>query len=354
MNFFSCDSRVSDSETVKIIKLQFGESKNHPVKLSQIVDTTIYIEMDGATTIGSIDEVICLNDTIFLCDKQFGRIYMCDASGNFLNVFNKRGRASNEYLFIHDFDVDPITRTIHIYDGAKHVFQTYSMNGDFLSQIRIEDVVRDFKVLSNGEYLIYTPDYNKGTRRGLWKIDNKGRCSEHLLNISDSFRYGGLYPQYLHRIDDYTIGLMSGEDKDGIYHITSDSIIKKYELHFGMSIPKSIQKTDGFLDFERYGGEIYTKRDYFENSQWMSFSATNFKDNLVCFYNKINDEYFCIANEKDLIQDVDILGSFVFYDRNIAIGILYPHIILEYPILKDRFPNITMNSNPILVYTKLK
>ena len=69
---------------------------------------------------------------------------------------------------------------------------------------------------------------------------------------------------------------------------------------------------------------------------------------------KINDEYFCITNEKDLIQDVDILGSFVFYDRNIAIGILYPHIILEYPILKDRFPNITMDSNPILVYTKLK
>ncbi len=351
--FFSCNPTESDIECEKIFELHFGGSKNTPFYLSQMIDTVSYIELDSSVAIGNIDEIVCSNDTIFLCDKQFGKIYLHDLEGNSVNIFDRRGRASNEYINIHDFDIDPITKNIHIYDGARHSFLVYSKYGEHLKTIRVSDVVRDFKMLKNGEYLIYTPDYNKGSMRGLWKIDSNGRFLEQLLAISDDFRYGGLYPQYLHRIDDNTIGLMSGEDNDAIYHITSDTIIGRYALDLGISIPKSLQK-EKLLDFNKHKGVVYTKSDYYESKKWMSFSASNFNSNLMYFYDKVNNKSYCITREEEIIEDVEVYGNFRFSDKNIGINLLYPHTILSNPELTKRFPKITMDSNPILVYVTLK
>ncbi len=351
--FFSCNPTESDIECEKIFELHFGESKNTPFYLSQMIDTVSYIELDSSVAIGNIDEIVYSNDTIFLCDKQFGKIYVHDLEGNSVNVFDRRGRASNEYINIHDFDIDPITKNIHIYDGARHSFLVYSKDGEHLKTIRVSDIVRDFKMLKNGEYLIYTPDYNKGSMRGLWKIDSNGRFLEQLLTISVDFRYGGLYPQYLHRIDDNTIGLMSGEDNDAIYHITSDTIIGRYALDLGISIPKSLQK-EKLLDFNKHKGVVYTKSDYYESKKWMSFSASNFNSILMYFYDKVNNKAYCITREEDIIEDVEVYGNFRFSDMNIGINLLYPHTILSNPDLTKRFPKITMESNPILVYVTLK
>ena len=96
----SCNSTESEIECTRTFELRFGESKNTPFHLSQMVDTVSYIELDSSVAIGNVDEIVCSNDTIFLCDKQFGKIYVHDLEGNSVNVFDRRGRASNEYINI--------------------------------------------------------------------------------------------------------------------------------------------------------------------------------------------------------------------------------------------------------------
>ena len=149
------------------IQVEFGKSINVPFSMSQFVDTVRYQQIDSAYTIGHISEVKMAGGCFYICDKHEGIIYKVSQQGKVLLRLANKGRARNEYYNLSDVDVNRKTGEIHVWDAVSHRFIVYSGDGTFVKDVPCNDVVRDFAVMDDGDYLIYTPDFNKESRRGL-------------------------------------------------------------------------------------------------------------------------------------------------------------------------------------------
>ena len=99
---------------------------------------------------------------------------------------------------------------------------------------------------------------------------------------------------------------------------------------------------------------MYSKNNYFENDRWMMFSASDMKKNMMLFYDKKNDTSYTINKQQDLIDDVDTYGMMQLSSYNREVNVLYPSTILAYPVTHKRFPNITSESNPVIVVSQVK
>lgn len=352
----ACDSKkelAEDLNTVVFdISFDMGE-RSSPMSLSDIIDSVSYISIQSEIAIGEIGDVRYVNNLYYIQDLQLMALYIVDETGRVIGSISDRGRAPNEYVTFQGFDVNPTNGEVSLYDSSAKRIQVYSSNGAFLRSIPLNDIVRDFAVLNNSEYVFYTPDFMKTNRRGLWRADEKGVFKEQLVTIDDDFLYGGLYPKYLRRIDDVTVGLMGGEDYDRIYHITADTLIVKYKMNMNITIPKELSSRP-ILNFNNYKGMIYTKNDYFETEHLMMLTVTDMERKVSLFYNKLNNTSRQIKQQEDLIEDVDIYGGFLSCSNHTLIGVLYPGVVLSYPSIKERFPGVTEDSNPILVISHVK
>lgn len=348
----ACNSKHTDANAHKF-EIHFGNSQNAPFKLSQIIDTVEYIDIKSQIPIGNIDEIKYTDSTFFMCDKNAGKIYILNNKGELTKELSYKGHAANEYIQINDFEVSPYDGNITIYDGASQKFNVYDKQYVYRYSFKVHDVIRDFAKMENGDYVMYTPDYNKDSKRGLWITDSVGAFKKQLVSISDDFLYGGIYPNYLVRINHTNFGLMGGEDKDNIYKISIDGADIAYHIDFDISIPNKLKKKE-IINYNNYKGEIYTKNSYFETDRWIFFSATDFENNTLFFYDKTNDKHYALSKQEDLIEDVDLFGAFTHVSGNYIINILYPNMIIPYSTLRKKFPYITTESNPIIVIARLK
>lgn len=354
--FIACDGKkevVEDLNTV-ILDTSFDiGDRQSPMSLSEIIDSVSYIPIQSEIIIGNIGDVRYYNHRYYIHDTRLMALYIIDETGHIINSISDRGRARNEYITFQSFDVNPTNGEINLYDSSVKRIQVYSNDCTFLRSIPVNDVVRDFAVLNNNEYLFYTPDFMETNRRGLWRVNEKGKFKEQLVSIDDDFLYGGLYPKYFRRIDNTTIGLMGGEDFNRVSHITTDTIIVKYKVNMDIAIPKELLSRP-ILNFNNYKGIVYTKNDYFETENLMALTVTDMERQILMFYNKQNNTLHQIKRQEDFIDDMDTYGKFQSCDNNKMIGVLYPEVVLAYPSVKKRFPNITTESNPVLVISHMK
>lgn len=61
-----------------------------------------------------------------------------------------------------------------------------------------------------------------------------------------------------------------------------------------------------------------------------------------------------VKGEKDLIDDMDLYVKYQFCGNNAFIGVLYSDFILAFTGLQKQFPDITSDSNPVLVISHIK
>ena len=348
----SCESNILD-KNIKNIDIVFGQSENAPFSMSQMVDSVFYVQLDSNCNINRIDEMKVVGNKFYLCDKMKGCIDVVNTSGNLISTIQHKGRAKSEYILLSDFDVSSSTDEIHIFDIATHFMLVYSSEGNYKRSYLVNDVIRDFAVMNNGDYLLYTPDYNNDSRRGLWVMDSCFNFKKQLVEIPETFRYGGIYPNYLVHIDDERIGLMAGEYDDNIYTITDDTILTQYHLNFNIDIPQSLTERN-VLNYNKHKGELYTKNNYYETLRWLLFNATDMEKQSLCFYDKKNDKKYVLTQKEDLIEDGKALGGEILCsNKDIIVIVQYPEIISKYPNINKIFPNLKQNSSPILEFIKL-
>lgn len=331
----------------KQISIDFDSNESSKFSLSQVFGHVYYIPLDSLCPIGQIDGIKIFDNNIYVCNKNEGAVHIFDVNGKYIASIRNRGRAKNEYIELCDFDVSPVNGDIHIYDSGSKRFLVYSKEGTYIRYFHTDDVIRDFSILSNGDYLMYTPDENGDARRGLWQTDSMGNFRRQLVEIDKNFQYGGIYPQYLTRIDSRNIGLMGGEDNNNFYVITEDSATIQLHVDYKISIPSKLQKERN-VEFGKHKGEVYTKNNYFESHRWLWFYTTNFEKGILCFYDKVNDICYKIKGEENLTEDVKLLGTpqFIFDDK--MIDVIYCSEIQSSNTLRERFPDVTDTSNPIL------
>ena len=285
------------------IQVEFGKSINVPFSMSQFVDTVRYQQIDSAYTIGHISEVKMAGGCFYICDKHEGIIYKVSQQGKVLLRLANKGRARNEYYNLSDVDVNRKTGEIHVWDAVSHRFIVYSGDGTFVKDVPCNDVVRDFAVMDDGDYLIYTPDFNKESRRGLWLVDSHGAFIRQLVEIDEDFRYGGLYPNYLVCLGRNRYGLMGGEDHDNI---------------------------------------------------WLLFQSSDMQQACMSLYDKKENRYHQISKPEDIVHDVGLYGEAVYMDDSIYVCVIEPN---DYPDKREfsKIPvSLGSNTNPILVIGSTK
>ena len=352
LSLSSCQQSETGEEGL-CIKVKFGESLNTPFKMSQFVDSVCCVQVDSTYVIGHINEMKMADGCFYLCDKHEGVLYKVDKEGKVLLRLANRGRAKREYYNISDVDVNQCNGDIHVWDAVSRRFIVYSNDGTFIKDIPNNDIVRDFAVTNNGDYLIYTPDYNGHARRGLWLMDSSGAVKKQLVDIDEDFKYGGLYPSYLISLGNNRFGLMGGEDHDYIYEINNDSVVVRYHLDFGCSIPKELAKR-ALLNFENYKGRIYTKNNYFENKRWLLFYSSNMQQASMSIYDKYENRLYQISKPEDLIQDIALYGRALYMNDSMYVCIIEPNDLSDKEELKRLPIEIGGNTNPLLVIGKVK
>lgn len=350
---FSCKGKPELNEDVntKIFCAYLDGETASPVKLSDFIDSVSFLPIvsDRDILIADIADVRCFKGHFYIWDSKSESIVEVDGLGNIVQVLSKQGRAPGEYLNITAFDVNPSNGDIHIYDGGSRQILIYDCSGNFLRKVAVSDVIRDFSVFSNEEYVFYTPDYMKGNRRGLWRVDRQGNFKEQLVSIDENFRYGGIYPKYLRRIDDETVCLMGGEDYDRIYHLTKDAVTVPYKLDIDRKISEELKRRNESERSEKYAGVCYTKNDYMETDNLMMLAVTDMRKRLLLLYNKRNGKIGYVRKQEDLIEDINAYTLPRYGNNGVMVGVLEVGFILSFKALQEEFPFITTDSNPVLV-----
>ena len=296
---------VSGTDPVPSWEVSFRKnSHGQPLRLSEVFDTVYSIPLQGdSLPVGRVKGLVFQHERFYLWHSNTLSVY--DSQGRFVSRIGRVGRAADEYYMLGGFDVNPLNGEISVYDLSSRKIKRYAPNGKWLTSISIPDIIRDFAVLDNGDYIFYTPDFMKGNRRGLWQTDSSAVFKRQWVEIRDDFLYGGLYPKYLQRIDSKTVGLMGGEDKDEIYHISSDTVRTVWHLDVDIKIPKSLQSRP-IIHFENYPGKIYTKNNYLETKDLVFLTVSDLKKPQLLFFHKSDGVLWTVDDEKDLIADMPL------------------------------------------------
>lgn len=355
---------ANDKSNTKIIEVSLkgdNPTSNLPIKFSSLYDSSqlVALETRSDAMVSEIANIRVVNDYIFISDLSL-KVFVFDMQGRFVSKVDRRGRGHGEYVTLDQFAVNPNNNNISVLCTYLHKIFVYSLKGDFLYQIAFseDDYPRDFAELENGDYLFYTPDYNRNSRRGLWQVDSKGEYKRHLVSIDDDFRYGGLYPKYLGYANDSTVTLMGGEDYNRIYHITKDSVSVKYRLKVDLKMEEGVLNGSINLSNNDFPSRAYTKNSYFETDNWMLVNVTDMQMGVSIYYDKKSDEVYYISSEDDYALDVDItFPRTITSTSNALIGYVPAYVVQENESaekLRARFPELTRDSNPIIVINHIK
>lgn len=350
---FSCKGKreFKEDANTKVFQAYLDEETASPARLSDFIDSVSFIPIasDSCLLIADIADVRYFKEHFYILDSKLKSIIEVDGRGNIIHMLSRQGRAPGEYVNIYAFDLNPSNGEIHIYDDGSRQILIYDRLGTFLRKVAVQDIIRDFAVFSNGEYVFYTPDYIKGNRRGLWRVDQQGKFKEQLVSIDENFRYGGIYPKYFHRLNNDVVSLMGGEDHDRIYHITSDGVTVPYKLDIDRTISEELKSGRNTGSYEKYAGVCYTKNDYMETDKLLMLAVTDMKKRLMLLYNKKENKVGYIRRQEDLIEDINAYRMPRYGNNGVMIGVLDVGFILSFKVLQERFPFITTDSNPVLV-----
>lgn len=354
LSLLSCQTKTKEikleAKKVFPIDLETRHDFSQKIGLSHIADSIAYVKLEAtdSSLISEISEIRFFDGNYFILDRSANAVFIFNQAGKFIRKIKSEGKGPGEYLSVSSFDVDMQKGNIHMFDKISKKMIIYSLSGQMIREFLIDDFVRDFMVLPSGDYVFYTPDYNLGnSRRGLWKTDVNGKFKKQLVTISDDFRYGGIYPDYFCRISDEKVGLLGGEDKDFIYHITDDSLTIPYGFNVNPKIPEGV-KMNPTTNPENMTETAYTKNSYHETKTRLIVQIENGKNSVTLSYNKKTKERE--ADLKRIVNDIDsVAGVPTMNAVNGAIVFKIPITrILDNPELKRKFRIEGVKENPVL------
>jgi len=125
----------ADSTAMMEIKLVAPEGRHQDNSFFALVDSIMLIplETDSTFLLGSVAEVRCVQDTLFVLSASSSpALLVFDAHGNKLFALNQRGRGPAEFADITSFMVS--NRYIILFDDSKAVLLFFDRSGKYLFQ----------------------------------------------------------------------------------------------------------------------------------------------------------------------------------------------------------------------------
>jgi len=350
------DQVVTNAHTLDIPIKQM--IRTNQFDLNHIIENVAIVELggnEGDGIIGSIRDIKLIDDYIFVSDGS--KIHIYDTNGTPLYILNRKGRGHGEYLSLKTFDVDATNKRIIIYDSTQHKLLYYSFECSFLKETKIDKDFSffDFAVMPNSDILCYYPKNDGIGPRGLWLSDSNCVFKKQLVEIEDSYNFRPIRNKYLIHINDSCVGLMGGEDKNIFYSVNNGAINEEYYVKCDIRRPKRLIKKRIPSDNEQK--MLYTKDGYLETDNTLFFDMIDGESKVTrIIVDKHSNTMYRIYDGNDIIVQgiVEILPYFRFSDHNRLIGYYSANTILSNNILKEAFPNIDENSNPVLFLVTTK
>lgn len=321
---------------------------------SNYLDSVDYVTLETSESciVGNVMDVHFVNDRIFLSDLK--NVFVFAKNGKFISKVSGFGRGHGEYSSLSFFDVNPSNDEISIYDIGNKMIHVYSIKGDFLRNVRIEGIPRDFCVLSNGNYLFYTPDVMENHYRGVWQTDPEGTFINQPVVLSGYSKKVLLTSNNLIHLSNEEVGLLGPMGFDNIYHISSDKSEIAYQITTNVTIAKSVLKdnTPGKSSEQ----QLYFLMNYFETKELVSFRMTDMKEKqmAVKFDKKTGKVYTEINNGQIGYRfwpgdKLPIPIGEVRSDYGVALGTIDAPNLMQFSDLQKQIaPDCTMESNPVV------
>ncbi|MCQ2058435.1 MAG: 6-bladed beta-propeller [Bacteroidaceae bacterium] len=358
---YSCDRINSSNTCSNVVQITANLKQTNisdSLRLSDIADSVscICLKSDVGYLIGPIKDIRYESSRIYINQWAQQPLLVFNDNGDFLMQVGAIGRGPGEYLSVTGFDIHPITSQILIWDETSKKIIVYTPDGAYVRHFIVHDFPRDFAVLENGDIIFYDPlsEFSQ-YHRGVWKTDSLGVFKETLIPINHKYKLsGGLFPKFFRPLGNGKVGFMSGEDKDNIYWIDSDSVIAKFHINTDIKIPKSHTKQSDVEEIRPL--KMYLKCNYFETDRLLLFTITDYycsvsKD--VIFDKKFNRTYY--PTENGMIFDLpNALALFYCCNDGKLLGVLYPEDIIGDNFLSEQFPAIGSDSNPIIIVYHMK
>lgn len=305
-----CKKVTDNTSDYPEIQVRFkGKGINTPFRLSDMIDSVKRIRIPDEVLIEQPKSGKYCNGLYYLADGKTHSLVMVNESGDIVGQISRRGRARDEYTSLFDFDVNPRTDEISIYDQPGNKMIVYSSAGEHVRSFKM-GVCHDFAVMDNGDYLCYYPENDVDTTfhgGGLWLLDSIGNHKKQLLSIDEDYKF------YIHRLHGYfcrlsngSIRLLGVEDTDCLYDIDSLGDIRvAYQLRYTPQMSASTRNTEPTPKNSK-DNYSYMKYWYAETDHWLLILSVsnNPTDEALVIYDKKNDrEYLCLDNS-DIVNDV--------------------------------------------------
>ena len=355
-----CNKSVLDNDYMPstIIKVGLTEKiQTEKLSWSRYLDSALFVELDTSAVVGQIEDCRYVKDAIYIRTKT--EIFSYDTLGNLLLNFKRQGRGRGEYLTITAFDINESNGEISIYDNSVNKVFVYDDKGMYVRSFELKNgqLARDMAVMTNKSYLFYTPDYMEHTSRGVWQTDSVGEGFKQLVSIDPKFKYHMLcLERVFYHLNGDTVALLGGVDHNFLYHISCDTVCVPLQLQVDIKIPKRIiRKYNGISsDEDLKSGKMYVTGPAFESERLFITDVSNFQKRVTLIYDKSNGACIQVRDEDDYDMSDTIFCPFSCCDNGVFLGWLDPNSVVSNEFLKNKFPNVTLNSNPIISIVKPK
>lgn len=360
----SCrESRQKAATNAEIVaKVEVSESdKGFDVCQMADFEKVIPLETVGDALIGEIDKLEMDDSHIVILDKRMRTVWLFGIDGKFIRKIGRLGNGPKEYVSLDDMCFDKENGTVWIWDRVKQVMLEYDLAGDFLKEVATGFSSNVFAKTNEGFWLYYS--YLKNPDNNSLILVNEEM--DHL--VKGFFATKETFPVSL------SSGFTSWAGKEYFYFPLSNVLYSldgtearpyiefdfgERTLPYSKIVNMSPEEYETLIDSGSYLGglknvQLSSKYCFFQ------FSSTVQNKYVTAYYGVLDletlkVEVFSYLNGSDLLVDFSSLLCVTANDE--LVYPIYPskHHPIYYDELRTLVPDVTEESNPILVLYRLK
>lgn len=345
-----------------VAKVDVSES-NKVFDVDQIADfeKVIPLETVGNALIGEIDKLEMDDSHIVILDKRMRTVWLFGIDGKFIRKIGRLGNGPKEYVSLDDMCFDKENGTVWIWDRVKQVMLEYDLTGELLKEVATGFSSNVFAKTNEGFWLYYS--YLKNPDNNSLILVNEEM--DHL--VKGFFATKETFPVSL------SSGFTSWAGKEYFYFPLSNVLYSldgtearpyiefdfgERTLPYSKIVNMSPEEYETLIDSGSYLGglknvQLSSKYCFFQ------FSSTVQNKYVTAYYGVLDletlkVEVFSYLNGSDLLVDFSSLLCVTANDE--LVYPIYPskHHPIYYDELRTLVPDVTEESNPILVLYRLK
>lgn len=346
----------------------------------------VILETNENCMISNIQSIDYYNGKFYILDDVSNALFVFSDDGSYIQNIGRQGNGHGEYIEISDFSIDRQKGELYLWDEAMDMALKFNIKtGEYISSIRTErNGERSFCMQYNNGHLFVnrTSIDDDGEQYLLKEIDaENGKQIATYLDAKD-YNKGWNYPLRF----PFTFFYAKNSDSPKYVEMFSDTIVS---ITPDGIIPSYVIKSHDFISKEEVTQLKRTQKDPFDYNidalhklQRISHISryADFKDAVYLEYEKGEEHYYLIYNEKDkktiitpsfvndyISKDLTIPMKVCYSDKNGILTYIMPdhvpyfvkHIIKE-DLLEndiDDFEQLRLlkeDSNPILFYHKFR